>query len=588
MLISGFTAASSRMATAPRRLRSAPRFIAAARTTTLAALLALGAACGGDAVSAPDTRVASVAITPNARSLYVGTTATLQATAKTAAGTPVAGRPVSWTTSDGSVAIVTAAGTVQGIRAGTARITATVEEKSAHATITVSEVPVASVTVPDSIGLLPGGTQQLTAVARDAAGQPLPGRAITWTSLDPAVATVTATGLVTAVGEGRTQLIAASEGRQAAVRVFVAPTPIARIVLDVSTLDLERGETAMIGARVEDAQGNVLTGRQLWWASSDPNHVQVHSNGSVTALATATETITVQAEGKMAQATVRVTPAPGYDLLYERSDASGLSEIFRLTPGGGTAPLRLNAGNVSYDPSPSPDGSRFVFAVSQVDPGTGQRQHDLYVVNVNGTGIRWLTRAPGIEYQPAWSPDGTRIAFTGTEAGTADIYVINADGTGLRNLTASLGPQSHEGQPAWSPDARRIAFEVSPYGIGGAVWIMDADGGNAAAIPTAGAAFAPAWAPSGDRLVVVQFAAGSVDTDLAIVPLGGGATTRLSRPGSQHSPAWSPDGQHLAFAQSDASGRDELYTMRPDGSVVRLRTADPGWGGGRNPAWITR
>jgi hypothetical protein len=34
--------------------------------------------------------------------------------------------------------------------------------------------------------------------------------------------------------------------------------------------------------------------------------------------------------------------------------------------------------------------------------------------------------------------------------------------------------------------------------------------------------------------------------------------------------------------------QQEIYTLRPDGTGLRLRTINPSWGGGSNPAWITR
>ena len=56
--------------------------------------------------------------------------------------------------------------------------------------------------------LVPGDTLQLEVVVLDAAGSEVQGAAITWTSSDPAVATVSSTGLVTAEAEGTTTITA--------------------------------------------------------------------------------------------------------------------------------------------------------------------------------------------------------------------------------------------------------------------------------------------------------------------------------------------------------------------------------------------
>ena len=58
--------------------------------------------------------------------------------------------------------------------------------------------------------------------------------------------------------------------------------------------------------------------------------------------------------------------------------------------------------------------------------------------------------------QPAWSPDGGRLAFgAGRTAEPADIWVVNVNGTGLRQLTAD--PEADQ-QPTWSPDGAWIAW----------------------------------------------------------------------------------------------------------------------------------
>ncbi|NOT09984.1 MAG: BamA/TamA family outer membrane protein [Gemmatimonadales bacterium] len=56
---------------------------------------------------------------------------------------------------------------------------------------------------------------------------------------------------------------------------------------------------------------------------------------------------------------------------------------------------------------------------------------------------------------PTWSPDGTQLVFSGLDGGISDLYVINVDGTGLRRLTNDKEGDLH---PAWSPDGKTIAF----------------------------------------------------------------------------------------------------------------------------------
>jgi hypothetical protein len=73
--------------------------------------------------------------------------------------------------------------------------------------------PVASVEVsPDSASVAVGGSVQLTATPKDAEGQPLSGRTVTWATNAPQVATISGTGLVTGVAPGTATISATSEG----------------------------------------------------------------------------------------------------------------------------------------------------------------------------------------------------------------------------------------------------------------------------------------------------------------------------------------------------------------------------------------
>ncbi len=132
------------------------------------------------------------------------------------------GRTVTWASSNTAVATVSGAGLVTGKAAGSATITATSEGKSGTASATVANVPVASVTVsPATASLQVGGTLQLAATTKDAAGNVLTGRSIAWSSSSTALATVSASGLVTAVAAGPVTVTAASEGKNGSASVSV-------------------------------------------------------------------------------------------------------------------------------------------------------------------------------------------------------------------------------------------------------------------------------------------------------------------------------------------------------------------------------
>jgi trimeric autotransporter adhesin len=124
---------------------------------------------------------------------------------------------------------------------------------------------VATVAVdPSSADLAPGGTRQLTATLRDAAGNPLTGPSVSWSTNQAAVATASSTGLVTAVADGSATITATSQGKNGSASIEVTtPSPkVDWIVVFPSAIQLLTCGSVPIGNRVLDVAGNDLSGRQ--------------------------------------------------------------------------------------------------------------------------------------------------------------------------------------------------------------------------------------------------------------------------------------------------------------------------------------
>src|SRR2546426_1057937 len=174
------------------------------------------------AVTVTSRPVASVTVSPGAASVIVGQAAQFTAIPKDANGFALAGRVVTWSSNNTAVATVNASGLATGVAVGSATITATSEGKNGTAVLTVSNVPVASVTVaPASASVPVGQTAQLAATPKDASGTPLSGRVVTWASSNTAVATVNGSGLVYGVAAGAATITATSEGPGGAAGVKI-------------------------------------------------------------------------------------------------------------------------------------------------------------------------------------------------------------------------------------------------------------------------------------------------------------------------------------------------------------------------------
>jgi len=175
----------------------------------------------------------------------------------------------------------------------------------------------------------------------------------------------------------------------------------------------------------------------------------------------------------------------------------------------------------------SPDGTRIAFASNRTD-----NNNEIYVMNVDGSGLRRLTNHPAADVVPTWSPNGASIAFVSDRTGTPQIYTMSSvDGTGLQKITS----ESYADRPTWS-----ISNEI---------------------------AFAARTGPG---------------YDIKVYDNGTGETRQLTfGEGSNESPAYSSNGRHIAF-MSTRKGGSQIFTMTRDGRDVRQVTTT---GNNVTPAW---
>ena len=268
--------------------------------------------------SAPPVPVASVSVALAPSSRNPGETTQATATTRDANNNVLTGRSIGWSSSNASIATVSGSGLVTAVAVGTAQITATSEGQAGSATLTVAPappVPVASVSVALAASSQnPGQTTQATATTRDANNNVLTGRVITWSSSNTGVATVSGSGLVTAIAVGTVQIIAACEGQSGSATLTVAspppPAPVASVSVALGNSSLNPGLTTQATATTRDANNNVLTGRAIAWSSSNTALATVSGSGLVTAIAVGPVQITATSESQTGSATLSVQAPP--------------------------------------------------------------------------------------------------------------------------------------------------------------------------------------------------------------------------------------------------------------------------------------
>ncbi len=239
---------------------------------------------------------------------------------------------------------------------------------------------------------------------------------------------------------------------------------------------------------------------------------------------------------------------------------------------GGTADFvspPINTTSEMYDPTATgPSGTpRIVFGSNRQ-----QGNHDIYLMELDGTSQTRLTTSPAYDDQPKWSPDRTKIAFMSDRDGNFEIYTMNADGSNQARITNNLAA---DGFPAWSHDGTKIAFvrgdlrNPSTFEI----FVMDANGSNQMQLTTDTAIDGvPSWSPDNTKIVFMSGGNSVFDPnsfEIFVINANGTGRTRLTNNSIvDGQPSYSPDGSRILFASGDALNPNgiEIFVMNADGS----------------------
>jgi len=572
-------------------------------TMGLAALAASSwQSCSNESTGPGSSAVASVAVTPAVVTIGPTDTLRLIAVAKDAAGTPLTGRTITWSTSDPSRATVSTSGLVTGVAAGSATISATAEGKAGESAITVKFINIAGVwdfteTLVDQAdgftcsdtgsyvfsqtgSAFEGTSGQVGTCVRGGSSnpnnidsEPVTDGHVTVSTETMAFSVPSCQYTATLSGDPPTSISGTLSCQ--IVEFFgtlnfsgtwhAAPgAPVASVTVTPATV--LGSETAQLGVALKNAAGARLFGRPVTWSSGDQSIATVSATGIVTGLAAGTTTITATVEGKVGSAPVTVAfvdlPSP----IAFQSDRSGNYEIYVMTRGGAPLVRLTNTTAANGQPSWSPDGAKVAFTSDR----DGNRE--IYVMNADGSGQTRLTNNSATDDVPAWSPDGTKIAFASDRDGNSEIYVMNADGTNQIRLTNNAATDYW---PAWSPDGAKLAFESDRDG-NLEIYVMNADGTNATRLTSNSTEdSSPAWSPGGTRIAFSCDPDGTASLEICVINADGTNLVRLTNnPAPDGSPASSRDGTKILFT-SLRNGNADLFIMNPDGTGVTAITGNP-------------
>ena len=306
-----------------------------------------------------------------------------------------------------------------------------------------------------------GTTVQLSAEVRDQNARVMAGATVTWTSSASSMATVDASGLVTAAGNG-TATITASAGSASGSAVVTVMQSVASVEVSPSVYELTAlGQTVQLTAEAFDENGHAVAGAEFSWESSDAAVATVDAGGLVTAVAEGVATITASAGEASGSAVVTVMQPVASVQVSPSAETIGLGSTLQLTAeafdenGEAVAGVEFSwessdAAVATVDAGGLVTGVAVGVATITASAGSGQGTAKVTVADLDRAALEALYHATD---GPNWVNSENWL----TDAPLGDWYGVDTDNSG-RVVRLDLDGR-------WDSDAR----EYIPHGLSGPV-----------------------------------------------------------------------------------------------------------------------
>lgn len=141
----------------------------------------------------------------------------------------------------------------------------------------------------------------------------------------------------------------------------------------------------------------------------------------------------------------------------------GMSSSFSLSGFAGSHPFSVHdmlAMDRISSPAVSPNGQSIVFSLRKTDLEANKGRTDLWLIGIDGKGLRQLTTDPASDSSPCWSKDGQSIYFLSSRSGSNQLWQLPLNGGESIQITSfPLDVESF----IISPDGKAIAFSMRVF-----------------------------------------------------------------------------------------------------------------------------
>lgn len=336
--------------------------------------------------------------------------------------------------------------------------------------VNVTAPPFTLLMDPETANVSRGAQQQMTAVLVDENNNPTAASAVTWHSSDSERATVSSTGLVTGISNGRVVITASAGDRSTVGIIQVVPPPANRVEISPTSASINQGQRLIFGAVAFDGNDErILDASGFTWTSSNTSVLTVNSSGSVLGVSPGTANVTVSLDGQSASAAVQVTASTTGSVAGRVIEAAGGGVLAGASIASSGAPTTTDANGRFTSPELAPSGSSitvsqtgyasFTYFNLPILLGQTVELGDLPMAPSGGTGTLTGTVVNALNDAPV--PNATVNLYDGINPSASDPSGTQTPGPVATATTATDGTFSMLSVPAGTYTYRVTATDFS-------------------------------------------------------------------------------------------------------------------------------
>lgn len=221
-------------------------------------------------------------------------------------------------------------------------------------------------------------------------------------------------------------------------------------------------------------------------------------------------------------------------------------------------------------PAVSPDGKKILYGVSYESVEQNKSNLDLYVMNIDGSGVTRITATPESESGYAWIDGGRKIAFMNPVDGKMQLWVMNADGSDRKAVSSvENGIQGF----LFSPDEKRVVMiGTVKYSREAKDIYPDLPDATGRVIDDLMYKHWDEWVTEIPHPLIGEFN-GTEVTDVVDIMQDEPYESPMKPFGGIESFAWSPDSQQLIYVSRKKTGLEYAVSTNSDLYLYDLATA---------------